>query len=126
MSGRPLRSAFQHSGLPLHLVGTDSLSQVHEAEQAASEARRLAEIEAVVKQRIAKAVAEAILVTSSRAVQLVHLVRVLPELDSSGDSAIAEASEALLARNESTAPYVELFLTGRGKCKSAPFFSPLV
>ena len=121
MSGRPSRSAFQHFSLPIYLVGTDSLSQVHEAEQAASEARRLAEIEAVVKQRIAKAVAEAILTTSSRAVQLVHLVRVLPELDA-GDSAIAEASEALLARNESTAPYVELFLTGRGQCQCPPFF----
>ncbi|SRR5258706_16284578 len=122
MSGRPLRSAFQHFGLPIHLVGTDSLSQLHEAEQAASEARRLAEIEAVVKQRIAKAVADAILTTSARAVQLVHLVCALPELDASGDSAIAEASEALLARDESTASYVGLFLTGQGQCQCAPFF----
>jgi hypothetical protein len=99
-----------------------SLSQLHEAEQAALEARRLAKIEAVVKQRIATAVADAILSTSSRAVQLVHLVRALPELNASGDSAVAEASEALLAHNESTESYVGLFVTGQGQCQCAPLF----
>lgn len=99
---------------------------MHEAEEAASEARRLAEIEAIVKQRIATAVADAILTTSSRAVQLVHLVRALPELDASGDSAVAEASEALLAHHEGTASYVGLFVTGQGQCQCAPFFSTRV
>lgn len=94
---------------------------MHEAEQAASEARRLAEIEAIVKQRIATAVADAISTTSSRAVQLVQLIRVLPELDASGDSAIAQASEVLLADHEGTVPYIERFVTGKGQCQWAPF-----
>ena len=119
MSEKPLKSAIQ----PLNrFLEIDSLSQVHEAEQAASEARRLAEIEAVVKHRIATAVSDAVLATSSRAVQLVNLIRALPELHTSGDSAIAQASEVLLAPHEGAASYVGLFVAGKGECQYAPFF----
>jgi len=97
--------------------------QVHEAEEAADESRRMAEIEALVKQRIADAVSECTTTVNSRAVQLVMLMRELPRMHTAASS---EEESALLAEVTATfqdgdqgqiASTVELFLAGQGNCE---------
>ncbi|KAG8834678.1 hypothetical protein FRC17_007763 [Serendipita sp. 399] len=92
--------------------------EAHEAEEAANESRRLAEIEAIVKQRIADAVSEARSTAISRTVDLVTLIRELPQLSRSteGDGAIiAELEAALQERDKSKLETtVGLFIAGQG------------
>jgi hypothetical protein len=105
----------------------DSLSsrQVHEAEEAANESRRLAEIEAIVKQRIADAVSESRNVITSRTVQLVMVMKELPRLytvasSEEESSVVAEATAALESSDQSQVETaVGLFLAGQGNCEHA-------
>ena len=107
--------------------GNNSLfsCQVHEAEEAANETRRLAEIEAIVKQRIADAVSESRNVITSRTVQLVMVVKELPRLytmasSEEESSVVAEATAALESGDQSQVETaVGLFLAGQGNCEHA-------
>jgi len=115
-------------------ANSDLLSsrQVHEAEEAANDSRRLAEIEAIVKQRIADAVSESRNVITSRTVQLVMVMRELPRLhtvtssqeESSLVSLVAETTDVLENGDESQVETaVGLFLAGQGNCEQV--YSPL-
>lgn len=92
---------------------------MHEAEEAAHEAKRLAEIEAIVKQRIADAVADARATAITRTIQLVTIVRELPELRQKydGDSSIDKISGAIHGGDQShLETTVGLFLAGKDDC----------
>ncbi|KAG9048442.1 hypothetical protein FS842_000400 [Serendipita sp. 407] len=90
----------------------------HEADEAANESRRLAEIESIVKQRIADAVSEARSTAVSRAVQLVLLIRELPQLSKSTDedgTAVAEFEAALQETDQDKLETtVGMFIAGNG------------
>lgn len=94
--------------------------EVHEAEEAANDSRRLAEIEAIVKQRIADAVSESRNTITARTVQLVMVMRELPRLHSvtsseEESSLVAEVTAALESGGQSQVETtVGLFLTGKG------------
>jgi hypothetical protein len=103
------------------------IPQVHEAEEAANDSRRLAEIEAIVKQRIAAAVSESRDAITSRTVQLVMVMRELPRLHSvtsseEESSLVAEVTAALESGDQSQVENtVGPFLTGKGNCEQIYF-----
>lgn len=94
--------------------------EVHEAEEAANEHRRLAEIEAIVKQRIADAVSESRTSLTSRTVQLVMVLGALSQLHTvaaseEDNAAIAEVTAALQSGDQTQVEStVGLFLAGQG------------
>lgn len=105
------------------------LIQTHEADEATHEPRRLAEIEAIVKQRIADAVSETRSAAVNRAVQLVNLVRELPQLlnQASADAdngAVSTFHDAIHGGDEEKLhTAVGLFIAGQGDCEPSPFFN---
>jgi hypothetical protein len=102
-----------------------SSRQVHEAEEAANDSRRLAEIEAIVKQRIADAVYESRNAITLRTVQLVLVMRELPRLHTvtsseEESSLVAETTTVLESGDQSQVETaVGLFLAGQGNCEHA-------
>jgi hypothetical protein len=87
----------------------------------------LAEIEAIVKQRIADAVSESRNVITSRTVQLVMVMRELPRLhtvtSSEEESSLVAEVTAVLESGDQTQveTTVGLFLAGQGNCEHAYF-----
>jgi hypothetical protein len=101
---------------------------VHEAEEAAHEAKRLTEIEAIVKQRIADAVADARAKAVTRTVQLVTIVRELPELRQKydGNSSLDKISGAIHGGDQShLETTVGLFIAAQGDCMCLFLFHQL-
>ena len=98
-----------------------NISKLHEAEEHANETRRAAEIEAIVKQRIAEAVAETRATVVSRAVELVTFIRDHQRLSKSSEdgAAIQELASALQETDQSKLETtVGLFIAGQGDCKT--------
>lgn len=99
---------------------------MHEAEEAANEARRLAEIEAIVKQRIADAVAETRATAVSRTVELVTVIRELRHLTEkvteNGSNPAQDLHAALYDDDDKSRleTMVGLFISGQGDCE-CPF-----